>query len=248
MKVSPSCYAICGFGFTPPWSVNAGFIAGQSISLIVDAGPSAMAAQSILGYARAVRPGNQILLVNTEGHLDHILGNCVFAEEGIEILGHGSIHRTASDFKECLHEFNAAILDPVRQRAAEQETFFSGTRVVNPHVAIHVETTLELGSIRAEILLAPGHTKSNLLIWIPAEGVLFAGDTVVSGYIPNLASGATDQWILWKNALNRILNLRPTILVPGHGPVQKGLAIQETISRILAFLETAIQTGSAPTS
>ncbi|MFZ1979039.1 MAG: MBL fold metallo-hydrolase [Bacteroidota bacterium] len=72
MKFTDNCYAITGLYYIPPWSVNAGFIAGKKKTLIVDTGGSTISAQTIDGYASSVRPGNEIIVINTEKHLDHI--------------------------------------------------------------------------------------------------------------------------------------------------------------------------------
>jgi glyoxylase-like metal-dependent hydrolase (beta-lactamase superfamily II) len=78
MKLTDHCYAVTGLGYYPPWIVNAGFIAGDSKTLIVDSGPNFLSAQTIYGYAQSVKPGNELILINTEKHLDHILGNSFF--------------------------------------------------------------------------------------------------------------------------------------------------------------------------
>jgi glyoxylase-like metal-dependent hydrolase (beta-lactamase superfamily II) len=248
MRLSPSCYMLAGFGFTPPWSVNAGFIAGAQSTLVVDTGPSAMAAQTILGYARATRLKNNIRAVNTEQHMDHILGNCVFFDEGIEIIGHASMVRTEADFQATVAEYNAAILDEPRRRASEGIIFFGGTRVQPPTVTFHEETRLDLGGLVASLLPAPGHTPSNLLVWVEAEGVLFTGDTVVTGYIPNLDGGGREDWRRWQESLAVIQSLHPAIIVPGHGAHLTGTAMQPAIAQILSVLETAIQSGKSPTA
>jgi glyoxylase-like metal-dependent hydrolase (beta-lactamase superfamily II) len=248
MKISASCYMLAGFGFTPPWSVNAGFIVGGHTTLLVDTGPSAMAARTILGYARAARPVNLLRAINTEQHLDHMLGNCVFADEHIDITGHAAIQRVAADLHSAVAELNAAIPELVRRQAGEAQIFFADTRVVNPTIRIDSETGLDLGELAVRIIPAPGHTPSNLLVWAEAEGVLFTGDTLVSGYIPNLDSGTPADWRRWQEALARIQSLQPAILVPGHGPCLTGAAISETVDRINGILESAIHIGNSPTA
>jgi glyoxylase-like metal-dependent hydrolase (beta-lactamase superfamily II) len=240
MKISPSCYALTGFGFTPPWSVNAGFIVGEKTTLVVDTGPSAFAARTILGYARAVRPANLLRAINTEPHMDHILGNGVFADEGIEILGHSAIHRAEADFAAALAEYQATIPDPVRRAAGEEQCFFAGTRLVNPTARVEGEINIELGGLAARIIPAPGHTPSNMLVWAEAEGVLFCGDTIVAGYRPNLESGRPADWLLWQDALRSIEALHPKIIVPGHGPVLDQNAIPQAIRRMREFLEQTL--------
>ena len=75
MRLSNRCYAVTGLAYSAPWCVNAGFIAGDKITLVVDTGANALAAQSIHGYASAARPSNQLRVINTEKHFDHIGGN-----------------------------------------------------------------------------------------------------------------------------------------------------------------------------
>lgn len=66
-----------GLGYLPPWTVNAGFIAGAEITLIVNTGANAVAAATIHGYALMARPRNQIRALNTKTHVargEEVLG------------------------------------------------------------------------------------------------------------------------------------------------------------------------------
>ena len=94
MRISRHCYAITGLASVLPWTVNAGIIAGDAITLVVDTGANTQAARTIYGYAKSVRTDNRLLVVNTERHLDHIGGNSLFHEQGVDIYGHQGIART----------------------------------------------------------------------------------------------------------------------------------------------------------
>ena len=179
MKISDTAYAVTGLGFIPPWSVNAGIIAGQSKTLVVDTGPSRFGAQTILGYARSVRPDNAIVAVNTEKHTDHLLGNGLFRDQGIDVMGHASILRTPGDLDAEIDEMNRCIPQAFRRNLHEGSVFFSGTRVENPNVRLTEETAFGLGGMEARIFKTPGHTSANCCVFIPKEGVLFTGDCVV---------------------------------------------------------------------
>src|SRR5579864_3208595 len=98
MRVSNRCYAVTGLGYVTPWCVNAGFIAGEDVTLVVDTGANAMAAASLHGYASSVRPSNQLRVINTEKHFDHIGGNGFFRNRGIDVWGHRDIQRTKEEF------------------------------------------------------------------------------------------------------------------------------------------------------
>jgi hypothetical protein len=46
---SPHSRALTGFAYVPPWTVNAGFVWGSQRTLIVDTGPTVLAAATIVG-------------------------------------------------------------------------------------------------------------------------------------------------------------------------------------------------------
>src|SRR5580704_19533588 len=72
MRLSARCYAVTGLAYSPPWCVNAGFIAGDTQTLVIDTGGNALAGQTVHGYAIAARPENRLRVLNTEKHFDHI--------------------------------------------------------------------------------------------------------------------------------------------------------------------------------
>lgn len=84
MNISQHCFAITGLYFLPPWSVNAGFVVGSHTTLIIDTGSNRLSAQTIHGYAGALRPEKTLTVINTEKHLDHIGGNCFFHDRHIK--------------------------------------------------------------------------------------------------------------------------------------------------------------------
>ncbi len=124
MRLSPRCYAVTGLAYSPPWCVNAGFIAGDAETLVIDTGANALAAQTVYGYATAVRPGNRLRVLNTEKHFDHIGGNAYFRAQGIDIWGHQALARTAAEFQAEIAEFNDGIPNPKRRAAGEAARIF----------------------------------------------------------------------------------------------------------------------------
>ncbi len=241
MRISDHCYAVTGLGFTPPWEVNAGFVTGERRTLVVDTGPSWLAARTVYGYASSVRPGNELVALNTELHVDHLLGNSLFEEMGVPIWGHERCERTPEALPLNVAEFGESITDAARRARKEGEVFFEGSRIVNPAHRISAETRFDLGGVAATVLPAPGHTPANLLVQVEPDGVLFTGDTVVAGYEPNLASGGPAEWRQWLSALSVVRRLAPRILVPGHGRVLEGSGIEREVARIERALLAAIE-------
>jgi len=248
MRLSHRCYSVTGLGYSPPWCVNAGFITGDELTLVVDTGGNTLAAQTIHGYASAVRPGNQLRVINTEKHFDHIGGNGFFREQGIDVWGHAGIARTPAEFQAEIAELNEAIPNASRRARGEASAFFHGTRVVNPNRQIHEDTRFSLGGAQVEILLTPGHTATNLSVWVPEDGVLYTGDCLISEYLPNLDAGTREDWQVWLASLARIEALKPAIVVAGHGPVARGAQVQAIVDTVRRVLEESIARGFSPTA
>jgi glyoxylase-like metal-dependent hydrolase (beta-lactamase superfamily II) len=203
MRLSDRCFAVTGLAYVPPWSVNSGFVAGEQITLVIDTGANALAAATIHGYAAAARPGNRLLVINTEKHFDHIGGNGFFRERGLDVYGHIGIERTEDEFRSEIAGFNDQISAPTRRARREAEVFYNGTKLANPNRPISQDTVLNLGGCDAQIILTPGHTSTNLSVYVPSDGVLFCGDCLVNGYVPNLDCGTNADWRDWLRSLDR---------------------------------------------
>jgi glyoxylase-like metal-dependent hydrolase (beta-lactamase superfamily II) len=246
LRISDRCFAVLGLGYVPPWTVNAGFIAGDETTLIIDTGANAAAASTIYGYASTARPTNQLRVLNTERHFDHIGGNAFFRDRGIDIYGHASINRTDDEFRAEIEEFNAEISNAARRERREALVFYHQTRLANPNCPIAEDSRLDLGNCEIQILLTPGHTPSNISVWAPSGQVLYCGDCLVNGYLPNLDAGSPDDWLMWLNSLDRIDELAPHAVVPGHGPIAKGGQVGDLITSVREVLTRAIEAGQSP--
>jgi glyoxylase-like metal-dependent hydrolase (beta-lactamase superfamily II) len=248
VQLSPHCFAVTGLGYVPPWCVNAGFVVGQHTTVIVDTGANALAAATIHGYATIARRGNRLIVIDTEKHFDHIGGNGYFRERGIDVYGHSGIERTDREFRSEIAGFNAQITDAARKARGEAEVFYQGTSLANPNLPIREGMSIELGDCAVEILLTPGHTPTNISIYVRPDGVLFCGDCLVNGYLPNLDCGGKSDWQQWLASLDRLARFAPRVVVPGHGAVAAGDDVNRLIETLRAELERSIATGLSPTN
>ncbi|MBV9767964.1 MAG: MBL fold metallo-hydrolase [Bryobacterales bacterium] len=248
MRLSTRCFAVTGLGYLPPWTVNAGFITGDEVTFVIDTGANVAAAATIHGYASTARPSNRLLVLNTECHFDHIGGNGYFRARGIDIYGHASIERTADEFRSELAAFNSEISNPARRLREESQIFYYGTALANPNCAIAEDTRMDLGECEIEFLRTPGHTPSNVSVYVPSDHTMFCGDCLVNGYLPNLDAGSVADWHVWLKSLDRIASFAPRIVVPGHGPVATGDEIPRLIESVREVLRQSIAAGRSPTS
>ncbi len=91
------------------------------------------------------------------------------------------------------------------------------TRVVAPTVTFEEETMLESGNYRFNIVHAgPAHAPDDSLMMVEPAGVLFSGDIIQNDRVPYLASAEVDSGN-WMKAIKKVRDLKPRILIPGHG-------------------------------
>lgn len=231
----------------PPWVVNAGFVVGQDKTLIVDTGMNRRAGQTVYGYAQAVNPRNRMIGLNSEPHFDHIGGNGYLQKQGVIIYSHPDVKRRETEFGGEIAEYNEHILNSVRRQKQESLAFFADTGIANPNEPVVEGMVFDLGGLQAEVVYTPGHTPLNISVYIAEESVLFCGDCLVGDYIPNLEAGNPALWEQWLVSLDKIVQLAPTAVLPGHGPVLRETAVSREIMRHRQILHDAIQRGTAPT-
>ncbi|HEX5228473.1 MAG TPA: hypothetical protein VFW44_12215, partial [Bryobacteraceae bacterium] len=64
----------------------------------------------------------------------------------------------------------------------------------------------------------------------------------------NLDAGSRNDWLIWLNSLDRIADLGPRSVVPGHGPIAQGDEVPRLIARVREVLNQAIAMGQSPTA
>lgn len=74
-----------------------------------------------------------------------------------------------------------------------------------------------------------GNTEGDAVVFLPRERILVAGDLVVAP-VPLCFNSHPREWIA---ALNRLLALRPAVVVPGHGPVMTDVTYMRRVRDLL---------------
>ena len=104
-------------------------------------------------------------------------------------------------------------------------------RVTLPTVAVERRFTLRRGARVIEIRwFGPGNTDGDLVVHLPAEGVVATGDLVVHP-TPFFFNSHIAGWLA---ALDSVRALRPRVIVPGHGPVLRDTTYLDRLSVALA--------------
>ncbi len=173
--------------------------------------------RALLEAVEKISPDAPRALVNTHHHGDHTFGNWLMPAQ-TPIIGHA----------DCREDVLAAGLIASQVLTGPD---YGHQEIRPPDVTFTGGMTLHVGERRLELIhLGPAHTRGDVVVWLPDERVLFAGDLAFAGGQPFLAEGSVAGY---PKALARIRALEPEVLVPGHGPVQRG----EEVGRLLDDLD-----------
>ena len=200
---------------------NSGLV-GRGGGLVVDTFYDLTRTRQLMDLYGTVVDAAPRRLLNTHHNGDHCWGNQLFAEAGTEIIG----HRLCAEFfrREATPELFVALCEadevpPAFAQLAESLRAFDFHDIVltPPTTLIDGDTVLDLDGTEAHLLyVGPAHTPGDVVLHLPAEGIVFTGDILFHQCTPIGWEGTFANWIA---ALERIEQLDPAIVVPGHGPL-----------------------------
>lgn len=190
-------------------SSNGALFVGDDAALVVDPGLTPGVAHAFLQAARGVTDRPIRWAVLTHWHPDHSLGAaCALGRES-ELVAHPATRRALAE--------NGALVRQARasgaRDTAEREAL-AGCALRLPDHAVSEREVFELGSHAVEVFHpGPAHTRGDLVVWSAAERVLVTGDLFLHDSAPSMGEGNTRNWI---DALQRLADLAPRHVVPGH--------------------------------
>jgi len=113
---------------------------------------------------------------------------------------------------------------------------FSGIRPALPTATFSGKMQMEAGGRRIELIeVGPAHTAGDLVVYLPEERILMAGDILFFGTTPVLWDGSAENWI---RACERILKWKEDVVLPGHGPLTD-LAGVDAVRQYWQFVDGA---------
>jgi glyoxylase-like metal-dependent hydrolase (beta-lactamase superfamily II) len=210
---------------------NAGFVVTDSSVVVIDALGSPALAQQLLVEIRRItdKPVSHVIL--THYHADHIYGLQALKAAGATILAQ----------RKGLAYLNS---DTARQRLEASRTDLAPwidaqTHFVSADRWLDGDTDLDIGGMRFELrAVGPAHTPEDMVIYLPSEHVLYAGDVVFRGRVPYVGQADSRHWIA---ALDQLLGVGAQVIVPGHGPRSTDAKKDLTLTRdYIAYLRQAM--------
>jgi cyclase len=207
---------------------NAGFLVGPTAVTLIDTAATEMRARLLRSAIASVTPLAPRTLINTHHHGDHTYGNCVFAHEAV-IIGHDDCPAEMAD-----QDLLLTHLWP--------HVEWGDIAIVPPSVTFPERLHLYVGDLRVELFyVGPAHTTNDVVAWVPAHRLLFAGDIVFNGGTPFVLMGSVSGSLA---ALRRLRALDAATIVPGHGPVG-GPDLYDVTEAYLTWIQEVAKHGIA---
>lgn len=238
---------------------NAGLVIGESDEvLLVDTQWDEPTTSAMLASAPLPDGATIGTLVNTHADGDHTWGNAaarasriIATDAAAAAFEHESPSRlnrlaTVAGYARPLPLLRAPLIGPpvtqfqllARYYASMAEGWDYGTvRLTRPTDTFTGTLELTVGGRPVHLHeVGPAHAPGDAIVHLPADDVLFAGDILFVGVCPIAWVGPVSNWLA---ALDRIDELAPKVIVPGHGPV----ATLHDVGVLRAYLTWAIEIG-----
>lgn len=199
-----------------PLVPNVGVIVGEEAVLVVDAGMGPENGARVLAAAQEKAGGRRLLLTITHFHPEHGFGAQVFRDEATIVYNRAQ--------RDELHDKGAGYVELFRTFGPAVAAALEGVELVDPHEVYEDETELDLGGRTAQLRTwGVAHTRSDQIVFVPEERILFTGDLVEERIFPIYPYFPPDDVDVdgsrWIEALRRLEELDPAVVVPGHGAV-----------------------------
>jgi cyclase len=209
----------------PEKGANVGwFLYGEGV-VAVDSGIDNATAKEILRQISETTGGKPVrYLVLTHAHLDHTSGARAFVAAGAQVI--------------CQENVARPLLAYLTQASRDAADPLSGKGKVAPTLmTVSERMVLFDGRHRAEIQwLGPAHTNGDLVVLLPNEKVLFAGDLAPNGRLPDLHLPDADAEA-WMKTLPRLAAAPIDKMVPGHGSIGPKSGIADTLAYLRSLTE-----------
>src|SRR3984893_14652026 len=219
--------------FTSPddqfW-VNSVIIEGKHGVMLVDAQLTKTNAEKVLEEIKETKKPLSIVYITHE-HADHFLGLEVFKEAypGVRIIATDPVvNRIGMIYQEKLDKWKKILGSGATSHAVVISRFDGNS--------------IEFEGAKIEVLKnIQGDTDENTMLWIPGQRTLIAGDVLFNDmhvYTAETDSKARGKWL---NSLQKIRELKPSVVIPGHSkvgaPLDASTAVHFTGNYLLVFEE-----------
>ncbi len=189
---------------------NAGFVVSPGGVLVIGGLASPVQGDAVLRTIRTRTPLPIGWFVLYAHHPDMQFGAIAMKRAGAIIIAHPDANILASEGGP-----DQMVADWDQVVGLQEMLGFEFANV--PDRPVTAADTLRLGARRV-VVWHPGaaHSPGDLMLWLPDDGILFAGDVLVEDGVTMVIDGSS---IALLRVLDAIEQLQPRVIVPGHGRI-----------------------------
>lgn len=186
---------------------NAGFVVTRDSVLVFDTLGTPSLAAELVRQIRKITPLPIKRVIISHYHADHFYGLQVFKELGAESWAHKNGQ-------------GAVTSEAAAERLAQRrETLFpwvdENTKLLPADKWLDGDVDFEMGGVHFLLrYVGPAHTAEDMAMLVKEDGVLYTGDLVFRGRVPFVGDADSKAWLA---ALNKLIALKPRVMVAGHG-------------------------------
>jgi glyoxylase-like metal-dependent hydrolase (beta-lactamase superfamily II) len=212
---------------------NVAFVRLKNFVVMLDSGMDPVTLKDIRDIAEKETKLPVRILVNTHCHSDHVFGNQVF--EDCRIISTIFTNEIMKERKQSTEEN----LTTWAENNPDLKEKWQNLKIVLPNETFTGRLTLDDEGRQIEIIETHGHTRGSAFVYVPSDTLIFSGDLIFSETFP-YGGDPTANPYLWIEAIDKMLELRANIIIPGHGPVTSNKEL-ELHKKYLAELTKKIE-------
>ena len=209
---------------------NPGVVLTSAGLVVVDPGSTVHVGEHVLTEIKKISNEPVVAVFNTHVHGDHWLGNQAIkaAYPNVKIYGHEEMIVEVENGEGASW---VATMETLTEGASK------GTIVVAPDNAVNNADMIKVGDTEFKIHhYGIAHTKTDIMIEVIGESVVFLGDNVLALRIPRTADGTFQGNI---DSVNTVLEVNAKTYVPGHGPTGDKAMVEKYIGYLTLVYEAA---------
>ncbi|MBY8999601.1 MAG: MBL fold metallo-hydrolase [Candidatus Heimdallarchaeota archaeon] len=184
-------------------SSHTSFINLGKYLVMIDTGMNAESTKKLREFAELTTNLKFKYVIITHYHGDHTFGTKVF--EDCDIIS---------------TQWTKALL------TKKVENEYKDKEIILPNKTFTGEYQIKDGSRILKIIETNGHTKGSAFVYLPDEGAIITGDLLFAKMFP-FAGDSTVNPYKWIDGLQKMIDLKPNIVIPGHGLISSISELKE---------------------
>ncbi len=200
-------------------SSHMSFINLETFLVMVDTGMDPKKTKKMREFAEKETGKQFKYVLITHHHGDHTFGTKVFSD--CDIVSSRSTH------------------DILEQKVQGD---YRDKEIVLPNITFEGEYKIKDGFREIRFIETHGHTQGSSFVYLPDEHVIITGDLLFADMFPFAGDPSVNPY-LWVEAFQKMIELKPNLVIPGHGPISSVKELiegQKLVKDMLEYVEAKV--------